>query len=170
MKFQAIATTSDTSAVDDSLDAGGTYVYRFATNADSDSQVSAPVKFLPCRASAALDGFGDSPQSILLEWRDAVGETAYRIERSDDGEHFDVVGSVPANASGYRNSGVEPGKRYFYRVATVISSGHDSLSKPVRALSGVADLSATLPAIVWLISWRPDHPIFAIVRRTHRQG
>ena len=106
-----------------------------------------------------LYGFGDSPQSILLEWRDVVGETAYRIERSDDGEHFDVVGSVPANASGYRNSGVEPGKRYFYRVATVNSSGHDSLSKPVRALSGVADLSATaLAGNRVALSWRPDHP------------
>ena len=67
VKFQAIATTSDTSAVDDSLDSGGTYVYRLRTNADSDSQVSAPVKF---RASAAP---GAAP---LWLWRLAAVDSA----------------------------------------------------------------------------------------------
>jgi hypothetical protein len=160
VEFETVGTTPDTSAIDNTLEPGMTYIYRLRASLESESQVSEPVILqASARAVDRLDGFGDSPQSIVLEWRDVIGEKEYRVERSSDGKEFQVVASVPQNSSGYRDAKVEPGRSYVYRVATVNSLGNDAVSKPVPALSGITGLSAAaLDHNRVVLNWPPSHP------------
>jgi hypothetical protein len=90
-----------------------------------------------------LQTFGISPRTIVLEWPQTAGGAGYRIERATDGSDFLPIGTAPAHACGFRDTGVEPGCLYSYRVGTVEESGGISYCAPISALSGVANLAAT---------------------------
>jgi hypothetical protein len=60
------------------------------------------------------------PGGIALVWTDnAVGESAYRVERSVDGNTgWAEIAHLPANSTSYIDAGVACGQRVYYRVRT----------------------------------------------------
>lgn len=76
---------------------------------------------------------------LILNWRDASGETGYRIERSTDGTNFATVATVGINVPSYTDSGLTSGATYTYRVVTLDAQG-DSVT------SGTSSSSTRLPA------------------------
>ena len=66
---------------------------------------------------------------IDLKWIDnATNETGYKIERSTDGTNFYALAAGGVNATAYHNSGLTPGKRYYYRVYAINASGKSAYS------------------------------------------
>jgi ferric-dicitrate binding protein FerR (iron transport regulator) len=163
VKFRALDMTEKTSMVDQEVERGAAYIYRLRAGSGADSAVSAPV--LVRSASGPVTGlqaFGTSPRTIVLEWHEMPGGRGYRIERATDGADFQPIGDAPAHACGFRDTGVEPGSQYIYRVATLEEGGGISYCAPFSALSGVADLAATpLPPQApgerpeVLLEWKP---------------
>src|SRR5439155_19104046 len=80
---------------------------------------------------------GVSSNSITLTWADnAINETRYRIERSQDGATFTIVAALPADSTSYTDPGLSPSTHYWYRVTAVNVAGD---SPP----SNVADATTT---------------------------
>ncbi len=58
-----------------------------------------------------------SPDQIELTWLDSVsGETGWRVQRSTDGANFDWYQNIPANTQSFTATGLQDGKRYWFRV------------------------------------------------------
>jgi hypothetical protein len=77
--------------------------------------------------------------ALNLSWTDnATAESGYKIERSTDGVNFSPLAGGGANMTFYRNTNLTPGKKYYYRVYAVNSTGGKS------GFSNVA--SAVVPA------------------------
>ena len=64
-------------------------------------------------------------QTIVLVWTDnAVNETAYRVERSqDNGASWSLIASLPADAQALSDTGLSASTTYTYRVAALNSAG-----------------------------------------------
>jgi hypothetical protein len=156
--FDRFATT-ETTRLDDTIDPGHLCIYRVRAET-TDSPASAPLLIsAPAPAVTRLQAFGNSPRSVILEWRDVIREQGYRIERSINGGPFATIGTAPQNACGFRDTDITPGARYAYRVATVSSPTQEAISESVSALSGVADLSAVaLGNDGVALSWKAGHP------------
>jgi ferric-dicitrate binding protein FerR (iron transport regulator) len=176
VKFRALATTEKTAILDEEVERGALYTYRLRVDHGGDSTVSAPV-LLQAGAGpvTGLQTFGISPRSIVLEWNQMAGGRGFRIERSADGADFQPIGAAPAHACGYRDTRVEAGRQYKYRVGTLEINSEISYSTPISALSGVADLTATpLPSKSpndkpqVLLEWQaPSHESRLFVERQH---
>lgn len=67
---------------------------------------------------------GNPPSgSLTVSWNDnAADETGYVLERSLNGTDFTVIGTLPANAVSYNDSGLAPDTPYHYRVKAVKGS------------------------------------------------
>lgn len=173
VNFQPVRTTTTTYAVDDDLEPGEIYIYRLRADTLLGRPASAPVLVrAPAAAVEGLRAFGRSSESIILEWRDVVGEQGYRIERSVDGQQFESVATVPENACSYHDDDAEPGERYAYRVVTLNAGESDAISEPVWALSCVADLTADVVAADGVkLNWRiADSPMLLLVERAVGDG
>ena len=58
-----------------------------------------------------------SDSRIDLTWTDnSLDETEFRIERSTNGVTWVEIATVPANTTGYVNTGLDPDSTYYYRV------------------------------------------------------
>ena len=159
VNFQTVGTPSSTS-FETTLEPGATCIYRVRSEG-GEQVASAPLLVrAPAVPVSRLQAFGASPQSIVLEWRDVPGEQGYRIERSSDGGPFDIVGTAPQNACGYRDSTVKPSQRYMYRLIALSSASADAVSTPISAMSGVASLTAVARGNnqVVELTWKPSHP------------
>jgi len=78
--------------------------------------------------------------ALNLSWSDrATNETAYKVERSTDGRTFYALAGGGANMTFYRNTGLTPGKRYYYRVYAVNAAGASPYS---NVASGVVTSTA----------------------------
>jgi hypothetical protein len=89
--------------------------------------------------------------SLNLSWTDnATAESAYKIERSTDGVNFSPLAGGSANMNFYRNTGLTPGKRYFYRVYAVNSagakSGFSNVASAVVPITAAAAIAPTVSA------------------------
>jgi hypothetical protein len=160
VSFQPIITTTEIRAVDEDLQSGVVQIYRLRADTNAGQLVGPPIVVRGNSASVErLAALGLSSKSVVLEWSSAADGEGYRIERSSDGQQFETIGSAAQHANGYRDSDVQPGQRYFYRVATLNSGGSDAFSKPVQALSGVADVTAEAVVSNRVeISWTSDYP------------
>jgi hypothetical protein len=158
VSFQTVGTPSSTS-FETALEPGATCIYRVREES-GEHAASAPLLVRgPALPVSRLQAFGASPQSIVVEWRDVLGELGYRIERSSDGRHFVTVGTAPENACGYRDSSVEPSQRYTYRVTALNSASADAVSTPISAMSGVAGLTAIARGNNEVeLNWKPSYP------------
>lgn len=58
---------------------------------------------------------------VLLDWSNQSGATQYKVDRSLDGVTFSNVAQISANS--YLDTSVTVGTRYFYKVASVNTSG-----------------------------------------------
>jgi hypothetical protein len=158
VSYETIGTSSSPS-FETTLEPGATCIYRVRSE-NGEPVASAPLLVRgPVFAVSSLQAFGASPQSIVVEWRDVLGERGYRIERSSNGGPFTTVGAVPQNACGYRDSSVEPSQRYTYRVTALNTASPDAASGPVSAMSGVAGLTAIVRGNNQVeLTWKPSYP------------
>jgi len=112
---------------DGGADAGQTYLMMAAT---------APPP--PAGLKASLTGDG-GPITLNWSkpeyWREPF--TGFRVYRSSDGTHYDMIAALPATARSYVDKQVELGKVYYYSVETVDASG--DLSGLSRAVSQMCD-------------------------------
>jgi hypothetical protein len=156
--FQKIGTPSS-SPFRTTIEPGGTGIYRVRAQS-SDDVASAPVLVrAPAAAVSRLQAFGSSPRSIVLEWRDVLGEKGYRIERSIDGGPFGAVGTVQQSACGYRDTSVDSSHRYSYRVTTLNADSENEVSAPVSAMAGVAGLTAVARGNDEVeLTWKASYP------------
>jgi hypothetical protein len=159
VSFRSIATTNTTSAVDSDIVRGRPCIYRVCANIDGERAASAPLQ-VHARPTAVshLQTFGLSPTSIVVDWHDVAGETGYRIDRSTDGKKYGTIATLSQNDCGYRDESVEPGNKYFYRVATLVGRSKAAQSARVAALSGVGGLSAKRDEAGVALKWQPGYP------------
>jgi hypothetical protein len=157
VSFQRIGTPVSHS-FETALEAGASCIYRVRTSSGEDS-ASAPLLVRGAASTPSrLQAFGASPQLVVLEWRDVLGEQGYRVERSTDGGPFVTVGRAPQNACGYRDTSVEPRQRYTYRITALNAASPDAVSAPISAMSGVAGLSAVARGNDQVVlTWKPGY-------------
>jgi hypothetical protein len=158
VSFEPLTTTTE-HTFEATIDPGRQAIYRIRAE-EVGGPASAPVLYsAPAPAVTRLQAFGSSPQSIVLEWRDVRRERGYRVERSTGGAPFEKIGSVSQNACGYRDSNVNPGSQYTYRVTTLNASGQDFVTEPITAMSGVANLTAmVVNNDIVVLNWKANHP------------
>jgi hypothetical protein len=83
--------------------------------------------------------------TLELNWTDTIGESGYRIERSDDGVNgWTQVGATAANTTQFADAGLERGRTYVYRVRADSAAGSSDAS-----LATVA----TMPVLVVPPGW-----------------
>ncbi len=71
---------------------------------------------------------------LVLAWDDTSdNEDAFEIERSTDGIHWMLVGSVGSDVTTYADATVQPATTYFYRVRATNSSGASGYSNVATA-------------------------------------
>jgi len=66
----------------------------------------------PGEVSAGVGGL--QPGEIQLSWSPVASATTYRVERSSNATDFAFLASV--SSPGYLDTGLEPGRQYYYRV------------------------------------------------------
>lgn len=58
--------------------------------------------------------------SLTVNWEDnAMNETGYVLERSDNGTNFTVIATLAANTTTYNETGLTPNTPYYYRVKAI---------------------------------------------------
>jgi titin len=71
----------------------------------------------PPSAPDGLSATAAGSSAINLDWTDnADDETDFKVERSTDGSNFSEIGTAPANATTYADSGLSASTAYWYRV------------------------------------------------------
>ena len=77
---------------------------------------------------------------LSLTWRDTNAETGYRLERSTNGGSYTTLTTLPANITGYNNTGLVSGTTYSYRI-TPLSSAGDGVPLVFNASTGTAGVT-----------------------------
>ncbi len=171
--FQRIATVSASTALysDRTVTAGTTYRYRVrAVGSGGNSLYSNTVEVRAPGQSAPPSGLRVttvSNTSLRLEWRDnSSDETAFRIERSRDGQTFARVGAVNADVTTFTDTGLAPDTAYFYRVQAVTPAGSTGFSNTAQGqtLSGRLEAPEAVAAVATgprrvEVSWRDTSEI-----------
>jgi hypothetical protein len=122
-----------TSFADSGLAAGAAYDYRVrAVNVAGGSAYAtatgATLQAAPA-APGTLTATVNSQTQITLAWADnSNNETGFLLERSTDGSTWTTLGTLPANITGYTNTGLAAGTTYLYRVAAVNAGGASGYS------------------------------------------
>jgi predicted phage tail protein len=96
--------------------------------------------------SAPDNGAGKaiSTSQVNLTWRDnANNEASFRIERSSDGASFEPPLFLAANSVSYNDSGLLPGRTYWYRLTAWNNAGS---SAPLLMSTKTFETVPTLPA------------------------
>ncbi len=123
------------SYTDTSVTPGNTYEYQVAADNGVMSNYSnvatvdwtGAVPASPSNLAATVM----SAAEVILTWADnAVNETGYTVERSDNGGAFIVVGTLAAPAVVYSDLTVVGGNTYEYRVAATNLAGMSPYSNP----------------------------------------
>jgi hypothetical protein len=134
-----------------------------------DSPTSIPP--LPPGEVTARDTPDDGGHSISVAWRLSPDDyeggkvSGYAVYRSTDGETFEYVGYVGRDMSGFRDTGVDDGKTYYYRVVAVSRDQGDSeptlpsagaVSRPqivnVRRLNALVAIVTFVSLILYFVS------------------
>ena len=80
-----------------------------------------------------------STTSIVLSWTDNVsGELGWRVQRSDDGIDFGWYKNLPANTTGWTDTGLSEGTGYFYRVRAFGNDQDTAYTAKASAATAVA--------------------------------
>jgi len=100
----------------------------------------------PLSVAMALFTAMVSPQGVSLYWRTESEKDSYRwlIERSDGGrENYIQIGSLPAAGTStqpkdyhYSDTGVQPDRKYLYRLAELSLSGEKTYYGPIEVNTG----------------------------------
>jgi len=73
-----------------------------------------------------LSATAEGGTRVRLAWGDVSGETGYALYRRSDCASWGLLAELPANAVSYVDSGLEPGRVYSYRIASVNAAGESS--------------------------------------------
>lgn len=94
-----------------------------------------------------------SSSSLRLNWTDVTRETAYVIERSENGTNFTKVGNdLPANTVTFTDNSLHANSRYHYRIYAKNEIGNSSYSNIVSATTQNIDANATKPGSLQILS------------------
>ncbi len=126
--------------VDKNLKDGATYYYSVTSinydgvEGDILSYAKATTKFRPLaprNLSAQIAGAG----KLLLSWWPSLNADVvkYRIYRGVDPDSLALIGEVSSAKLTYLDTGLEPGKTYYYKVNSVDKDGIESNSKDIKA-------------------------------------
>jgi hypothetical protein len=89
----------------------------------------------------------DDPTWMNLHWTDnSMGETGFRIERSDDGVNFTTIDVLPAGTTDYDDASVALDHTYHYRV-TPFDAMADGLTSAIAAATSAAAGPINLHAV-----------------------
>jgi len=95
-------------------------------------------------APTNLAATATSTSQINLTWTDnSTNETAYLVEQSTDGINFTQVASLPAGATTYSATGLQPSTTYTFRVRATNSAGNSAYSNNATATTQAL---VTIPA------------------------
>jgi fibronectin type 3 domain-containing protein len=118
--------------------------------------VSAVNTVLPDQPSD-LQATATAGTQVNLSWRESPsGQTGFQIERSPDGARFSLIATALASATGYLDTGLNPGTQYFYRVRATNTAGASDYSDPADVTtrpSAPADVSITVGDNALTLSW-----------------
>jgi len=88
------------------------------------------------RAPSALAAVPVSADSIELHWTDrSTSETQIKVERSDNGIDFIQIAVLGPDAETYTATGLEPERRYFFRVRASSPLGNSGYSNTADAIA-----------------------------------
>ena len=113
----------------------------------SSNVISPPAQPAPKPAPALkAQCYADDAAKVI--WQTSVGATGYEIEYTDDKEKFDVSSDVQSDSSEttdlYRIiTGLETGKRWWFRVRGTNSAGHSVWRGPVSTVLGTRPSAPT---------------------------
>lgn len=107
---------------------GGSSAYSNVANATPVVPVPPPLVDANELRTVAL-----STTSIRVLWKDnSIGETGYKVERSTSSTSgFTQVATLPADSMTYNDTGLSPGKKYYYRVRPYNDGGNGPYSNVV---------------------------------------
>jgi fibronectin type 3 domain-containing protein len=143
-----------TTITDGGLEVGKAYLYRVrAFNAAGNSPYSnvgvARVKRagLPT-APRELRATAVSATKVELRWVDSSGEAGYRIERRVLGtDHYEKIGTAPANATTFTDPTVTAGTSYQYRVRAFNEVGNSPYSNVATVKAGDEGTRPAVPRL-----------------------
>jgi subtilisin family serine protease len=146
--WTALATlpAGSTAYTDSGVLPGESYGYHVrATGPDENSAFSAeatvsvpPLPAAPGELTAAIQR-----QAVVLGWSDlSDNETGFRIERRAGAGAWTVIATLPADSTAHRDSDVQKGIVYAYRVFATGPSGRSEASNEVSISFGSTDNSA----------------------------
>jgi 1A family penicillin-binding protein len=133
--YQKIGITGGTSFDDVGAMPGVTFFYKVSAMADGkESNPSAPVP-------GTLSSGGEEPgtlqaptgvtvtdpksgHSLVIGWKPVSQASSYQVERSTDGATWASLGTT--SDTGYFDTGLSTGQKYFYRIRAVDSNGNQS--------------------------------------------
>lgn len=134
------------------------YFYRVtARNASGDSAPSAAVSGHTLLAPVSnVSATSDSTSAIHLNWDDASGESAYRIERSLNGLTWLTLATPAADTTSYDDSNLSAGTTYYYRVRATNAGGNSLVTAnaytttiPGATTLAASTLSTTQIKLTW---------------------
>jgi fibronectin type 3 domain-containing protein len=146
INFTQIGTTAGgvTTYTATGLSDGLRYFFRVRTlgSGNSVSQPSGVVSTVTKGgAVSGLSSMSINTSTLVIDWRDASGESNYRVQRSDDGvNNWTTRSTLARNTPSYTDSG-STGTTYFYRIQTLDSGGN------VVATSSVISESTRLATV-----------------------
>lgn len=79
--------------------------------------------------------------SIKLSWTNVTGETAYRVDRSIDGENWTTAVTTSANVTAWTDNTLSPDTNYYYRVRAANASGAGDWSEVVSCRTLLAPVT-----------------------------
>jgi len=138
---------------DTGLDCGTVYYYRVISyNAEGDSDPSNEItaETQACSPSApaapsnlAADAVSDS--QVDLSWSDnSDNEDGFRLERKEgDAGNWEEITDLPADSTGYSDTGLDCGTVYSYRILAYNDEGNSNYSNEVSVLTPLADPQGT---------------------------
>lgn len=118
----------------------GTYTIRVISNSGAGPytlDVSFPGDAAPPPptppAAPNLTATARSASQIDLAWTDVESEAGYRLERSIDGQTWQLIASPVANVASHSDNGLNPGMTYYYRVLATNNAGDSPWSNVTSA-------------------------------------
>ena len=151
--FALIATLAadSMSFTDTDVAIGNIYEYQVAaSNAVSSSYSNIALADLTGAAPATPTNLAAnviSATQIDLSWTDnAINETGFVVERSDNGGGFAVIATLPADSVTYTDNAVSGGNSYTYQVAATSGAGQSGYSNQTSVSITVPDAPINLSA------------------------
>ena len=127
-KIKTINKGTTTSYVDKGLVTGNTYYYKVRTFSKSGgktiySDYSAPASMQVIPGKPSIQVVAANYNTVTISWKKIEGCDGYRIYRATeaDGKYKSVKTCDSANTLSYKNSELETGKTYYYKVRAYIN-------------------------------------------------